>query len=742
MKNLSLVLLYLMLYSFRCDAQSGWTNYNTKNSPLLDDRVSSIAIDHNNNLWGAYAGAGGSGNGIVKFDGNTWTPYNTSNSGLPNNDIRDIAIDPQGNIWFACYNAGIVKYDGVTWTRYYAANSNIAGNDAVDIEFDSNGNMWIGCYFSGVSKFDGSTWITYTKNNAPFADSNCISDLTIDKFNNVWVGMDCQGGMAKFSSTSQSWTGYKTSNSSIPDHTVTSLLADASGLIWASHINVNVSSFNGSTWTKYNEPKAIDKFALDDQGDLLGCGYGLFKFENGAWIKILIPEAADTTYAFGVAAGTRDNVWLSTYSGLWINKSNTPPVFEVAPIIVNEGFETFKVQIKPTPVPVSEQWQTVAYTLVNLNGEKITAAIDPLTGEITLASVAGMTGEASFKIMANDGQVVNNKYEVLVTVTIKAKQQITFQEIPQKTYGDQAFALVATNSSGLPLVFTSNNESIASIAGNLVTIHGAGEVIITASAAGNNNFQSAQVERMLIVKKADQVITFNAVENRLMGSAAFNIAATTTSALAVQLSSTSNHISVTGSTITLLSPGSVTIKANQVGNVNYNAAALVQRTFCINPTKPIITPSDAVLETVLLTSSQSIGNQWYRNGELILNETSASISVSKDGSYTVVTSVEGCSGEPSEPYVMVITGLDDERGKNSVLYPNPGTDKVKLDLSSFTQTSAIEIQIFDIHGRKIQQLTVSGQSEVELDIHSLNKGAYILKASNNGSLVIARFIKL
>jgi hypothetical protein len=97
-------------------------------------------------------------------------------------------------------------------------------------------------------------------------------------------------------------------------------------------------------------------------------------------------------------------------------------------------------------------------------------------------------------------------------------------------------------------------------------------------------------------------------------------------------------------------------------------------------------------------------------------------------------------GEPSEPYVMVITGLNDN-AEGSFLYPNPGTDKVTLDLSSFTQISPIEIQIFDVSGGTIKQLMLSSQSEVELDISSLNRGAYILKASSNGNLIITRFLK-
>jgi ligand-binding sensor domain-containing protein len=358
MSKIAFVFLGLMLHTFFCCAQSGWIHFDTENSPLLDNRVSSIAIDHDNNLWGAYSGAGGFGNGIVKFDGNSWTHYNTTNSGLPNDDIRDIAVDLQGNVWFACYNAGIVKFNGTTWTRYYSSNSNIAGNDVVDMEFDSNGNLWVGCYFSGVSKFDGTTWTTYTKDNAPFPDSNCISDLTIDNSNNVWVGMYCGGGMAKFSSSSGTWTGYTTSNSSIPDHTVTSLLADASGVIWASHINVNVSSFNGSIWTAYDVPDAIDKFGLDMQGNLWGCGYGLFKFENEGWTETTIPEAADTTYALGLAVGTAGNFWLSTYAGLWLNQS----------IVITDLQHRAEVEVKFFPNPASTTLTCTAGSLLVSSG--------------------------------------------------------------------------------------------------------------------------------------------------------------------------------------------------------------------------------------------------------------------------------------------------------------------------------------------------------------------------------------
>lgn len=323
----------------------------------------------------------------------------------------------------------------------------------------------------------------------------------------------------------------------------------------------------------------------------------------------------------------------------------------------------------------------------------------------------------------------------------KTNQVITFNELASKQFNDPAFALSASNSSGLPITFSSSNESIASINGNVVSIHGVGEVTITANTTGNINFTSVQVQRTLVITKDDQTITFDSVDDLVVGSAAFSLSGVASSGLPVEFSSNSSRISLTGNTVAVLSPGSVTIDANQAGDSYYNAAPLTQQTFCINPSRPTITTSEVTLETAILTSSQLSGNQWFRNGELLPHETSASISIFEEGSYTVVTSVDGCSSEPSEAYVMVITVVDEEGKIEFIMYPNPGSDKIKLDLSTFTQTGTIDIHIFDSQGKQIQQLTSTNHSEIELDISSLDKGAYILKVSCNGSNVMKRFIK-
>ncbi|MHA2277644.1 MAG: two-component regulator propeller domain-containing protein [Candidatus Kariarchaeaceae archaeon] len=53
-----------------------WIVYNTSNSGLPDDEVTSLCIDKNGNKW-----IGTDDGGLTKFDGNVWIVYNESNSG-------------------------------------------------------------------------------------------------------------------------------------------------------------------------------------------------------------------------------------------------------------------------------------------------------------------------------------------------------------------------------------------------------------------------------------------------------------------------------------------------------------------------------------------------------------------------------------------------------------------------------------------------------------------------------------
>jgi hypothetical protein len=81
-----------------------------------------------------------------------------------------------------------------------------------------------------------------------------------------------------------------------------------------------------------------------------------------------------------------------------------------------------------------------------------------------------------------------------------AAQTITFDAPANRTYGEAAFQLSASASSGLAVGFTSSNPGVATIDGSTVTIVGAGSTTITATQAGNSDFLAATpIERTLTI---------------------------------------------------------------------------------------------------------------------------------------------------------------------------------------------------------------------------------------------------
>lgn len=87
-------------------------------------------------------------------------------------------------------------------------------------------------------------------------------------------------------------------------------------------------------------------------------------------------------------------------------------------------------------------------------------------------------------------------------------QEITFNTLGPKTYGDSPFVLTATASSNLPLTYISSDTSVATVTDSTVAIHGAGHTIITAIQEGNDSiFPANPKEQVLVVNPKEISVT-------------------------------------------------------------------------------------------------------------------------------------------------------------------------------------------------------------------------------------------
>ena len=188
----------------------------------------------------------------------------------------------------------------------------------------------------------------------------------------------------------------------------------------------------------------------------------------------------------------------------------------------------------------------------------------------------------------------------------------------------------------------------------------------------------------------------------------------------------------------------MTITAAQSGDTNYSAAVSVDQTFCINPSKPVITQSLDNSGNIVLASSNSDGNQWLLNGTPITSGVNSTFIVTAPGSYSVIITIEGCSSQLSNNLVIIVTGdiLDPIRMSNSItIYPNPSNNGIYINLADFDINQSIYIRIIDLLGRSIITLE-SREKEVELiDISMLQSGKYLIEIKQSNRIYSGKFIK-
>ena len=227
----------------------------------------------------------------------------------------------------------------------------------------------------------------------------------------------------------------------------------------------------------------------------------------------------------------------------------------------------------------------ISYTSSNTNVATINGNTVTIVGAGNTTITASQAGNAGYNAATN----------VTQTLTVnKRNQTISYTSTPDKTFGGADFQLNATVNSNLPISFTSSNTNALTINGNIATIVGAGTTIITASQAGNANYNATTKEaQVLVVREASQTITFvlNFTNNRLYADADRTLNASSDSGLPVTYTSSDpNVIAVNGNVVSFVGVGNgIVITAKQIGNNNYKAALDVTQTINVSKAGQIIT---------------------------------------------------------------------------------------------------------------------------------------------------------
>lgn len=88
----------------------------------------------------------------------------------------------------------------------------------------------------------------------------------------------------------------------------------------------------------------------------------------------------------------------------------------------------------------------------------------------------------------------------------------------------------------------------------------------------------------------------------------------------------------------------------------------------------------------------------------------------------------------SFPCLSKTTGINDFSTEDIVAYPNPTTDYIQIIMPEIENLSNIQLQLFDLSGRLLQQERPSS-SNTTLSLNNLAQGIYILKVTDNQNIL-------
>ena len=256
--------------------------YNTSNSDFPNNApIWDLAVDSQNNVWiGCEA--------LVKFDGNQFTTFNSGNSKVPEDFISSIAIDSKDNVWFASCRfreGGLVKYDGVDFTVYTPDNSPMPANLIHGIAIDVNDNVWIALTetvtMTSLVKISRGKWTLFTSGDLGFSPYY-IANIGINSDDKVCAAIDYSLSSTSFNVGPQIFIfdGVSAEQLQFDNFTkVTSVTVDRSDHLWCATYE-GYAIYDHNHWivddTTFSDFSVFTIEQAPDQKMWIGTGDGVF----------------------------------------------------------------------------------------------------------------------------------------------------------------------------------------------------------------------------------------------------------------------------------------------------------------------------------------------------------------------------------------------------------------------------------------------------------------------------------
>ena len=434
MKKLTLAIfaIFEILPLFNFGQPLNFTIYDKRtfgDNPWFDG---SPIFDKNGDLWirGGLSIQPAS-NALIQYDGVNWIqqvyPDNPNADYLFSNAI----IDSSDTKWFLNVNTVLLRnilisYDG-SWKTYWLDSIFNQSINLQAIAIDSNQTKWLlgGSDIVRLNGFNATHYDCTSILGLPFPScdfnlgslrglSNYSELIALGNNNTVWFGTGV--GLLKYDGVS--WQQYSSSNSGLPNDTITTLAVAPNGNLWIGTFNAGLIKFDGTTWTQYLPSNSglkslqIRALAISPSGDLwVGTqsddfsGYNLVRYNGSSWTSYDVTDNSFPNYhsfnwaVRSISFAPSGKIWLTSFTGLATTGIPTSMDDEVS-----GNIEYDLIDIYPNPansyfiVSLKRDCEFVSLMVTDVLGKEI---------EITYM-------QDGDKVLVNTAQLDNGTYFIVV----------------------------------------------------------------------------------------------------------------------------------------------------------------------------------------------------------------------------------------------------------------------------------------------------------------------------------------
>jgi hypothetical protein len=386
-------------------------------------------------------------------------------------------------------------------------------------------------------------------------------------------------------------------------------------------------------------------------------------------------------------------------------------------------------------------------TYEGLRNGDAASVINPLPVVSTAATQSSPAGTYEINVSGGQAQNYNVTYQSGLLTIMQRAQTFSFN-FNNSVCIDDVFALPNTSESGAPLSFSSSNTAVATVYHNnfQVRFTAAGTVTLTATAAGNSNYQPLNYSMTVTVNPKTALTTTN---KTVCSGASVVLTASPTGGYWTGTYVSGNTFNATG-----VAAGYYTATYNYTNQYGCPSSALASvqvyaapnitafnAPYCISYNQPF-TSSVTVSNSSGATYLWQYTSGWSRSSATVTGTSVTLKSVTTmEGFVKVTVTQSGCSVSRTRNTVDCI-GVSRERTTDletdfepevhyDGFYPNPADKSISIELETPLDNDAV-VTLYSIQGVVMKTETMrKGEYKKVLNTEDVPAGVYVVRLVDN-----------